>query len=125
MEIRAFTDTISDTAVRYQMTKMRDTLLLFVSHQTGGGGGGDTTAATGLPSLAMSMRGTHSNDGLPAATLLLGPHSNSDSERLAARLAQRCGLCVFASIDVGPLGHMAVDAIFARVIREVTQFATE
>lgn len=115
MEVRAFTETISDTAVRYQITIMKESILVWI-HQVDKQSGGNQAS---LPRLAASLPGTPGNDGMPAATVILGSRSDVSSEQLAARLARRYGIAVYACVSLGDVADLGSDVVFSRVVREL------
>lgn len=116
MEVRAFTEAISDTAVRYQITIMKESMLVWI-HQVDKTSGASEQATFGR--LTASFPGAAGQDGLPAATVVLGGRSDVSSERLAARLARRYGVAVYASVYLGDVADVLSDLVFSRVVREL------
>lgn len=112
MQVHGFTEKVNDTGVRFQVTCMKDSVLIWIQQVSGGSGGGS------FRRMAAAMPGTAGFDGLPATTAVLGGYTEAiGSERLAARLARRCDAAVYACVDVGDLGEVAGDLIFSRVLR--------
>lgn len=119
MEIRAFTEAIADTAIRYQITLMDNSVMIWVQQASAGGGSGATGSGS-LPYLAVSMPAVAGYDGLPAATTILhGRDHDVSSERMASRLARRCGIPIYACIDLGDVANVAADIVFRRLVREL------
>lgn len=118
MQVYAFTEAVNDTAVRFQLTVMADSVLVWIQQVDGAGGRGASKRGS-MSRLAASMPATKGFDGLPAATVILGDHTDQSSERFAARLALRCRIAVFASVDLGDLADVGADLIYKRVYREL------
>lgn len=127
VEIRAFTEGIADTLVRYQVTVMEGSVLIWAQQQadtvvpegSNGGGSGGMKGMGSFPRLAAAMPGIAGYDGLPAATAVLGGNSDAASEHMASRLARRYGIPVYACVDLGDVADVAADAVFGRLVREL------
>lgn len=118
IEIRAFTEPIADTAVRFQITLMDKSVMLWVQ-QADVNGGDNRNRLGSMSKLAAAMPGMSGCDGLPAATALLGSRDQASSEIFASRIAKRCGVAVFACIDLGDALDVAMDSVFGRIVKEL------
>lgn len=119
VQVYAFTDAIADTAVRYQITVMHASVIVWVQQTDPAAAAGNKVTMGSMPHLAAAMPTATGHDGLPATAAIVGCHHNSASERFASRLAKRCGVPVYACVDLGDTEDVAADAVFGRVVREL------
>lgn len=121
VEVRAFTEKVSDSTIRYQLTVLKDSVLVWIE-QAGADdedGAMPSKAKGSLASLAAAMPGMTGYDGLPATSTMVGRGTDVVSERLAARLAKRCGIPVFACVNITDAEDVANHVVFSRVLREL------
>lgn len=123
IEVRAFTEKVSDSVIRYQVTVLKDSILVWIEQVEESDGDGNSLARPkgSLGCLAASMPGMTGYDGLPATSTIVGRRTDVVSERLAARLAKRCGIPVFASVNITDAEDVANHVVFSRVLRELEQ----
>lgn len=118
-KVVAFTEAIADTAVRFQLTLLRDSVLVWVQQFDPAA---SSSAAATMPTLAVATPAIAGCDGLPATTSLLRvAAAHSESERFASRIAKRCGITVYASINLGDTADVAADLVFGRIINRLQE----
>lgn len=123
IEVRAFTEKVSDSVIRYQLTVLKDSIVVWIEQVEENEGDGNSLARPkgSLGCMAASMPGISGYDGLPATSTLVGRQTDIVSERLAARLAKRCQIPVFASVNISDAEDVANHVVFSRVLRELEQ----
>lgn len=114
MEVVAFTEQLADVRIRYQVTYMRDSAFVWAQAVDPSGGAGS------LPSLSLSLSSNTGASGLPAATTVLRGPAAAVSRGVAAKLAKRCGMPVYACVDLpGEAADVLADAVTKRLVREL------
>lgn len=142
MHIRAFTESVSDAHVRYQVTVMRESAMIWAQVSPGGPSttGGDTAGdiavnstnnvgsvfhgpqGGAMPRLCVALPNAQGDDGLPAATTVFGSRAEAvHAERIAARLARRTGLAIYACVELGDMGDLLTEVVVRRVLRELDE----
>lgn len=119
VQVYAFTEAIADSAVRYQIMVMHGSAMVRVQQADAAPGAGNKVSMGSIRNLAAAMPTATGHDGLPATAAIVGCHKKSGSERLASRPAKRCGMAVYACVDLGDTEDVAADAVFGRVVREL------
>ncbi|CAN8070245.1 unnamed protein product [Agarophyton chilense] len=114
MEVTAFTDQLADLRMRYQITYMKDSVMVWVQPTTDGSLGS-------LSCLAICMGLCVNDEALPPASTVFATtdHISSTSHGFAQKLSKRCGLAVYACIDIPDSAAVLEDNIFRRVLREL------
>ncbi|KAI0560801.1 Proteasome assembly chaperone 4 [Gracilaria domingensis] len=114
MEVVAFTDQLADLRMRYQITLMKDSVMVWVQPTTDGSLGSFST-------LSISMGHSVSDEVLPSASTIFATtaHTASTSYGFAQKLSKRCGLAVYACVDIPDDAAVLEDAIFRRVLDEL------
>lgn len=114
MEVVAFTEQLADMRVRYQLLYLRDSAFVWAQAADSSGGIGS------LPSLSLSLPSPTASSAMPAATTVLRGPAASVSRGVAAKLAKRCGMPVYACVDLpGEAGDVLAEAVTKRLVREL------
>ena len=110
MDVVAFTEEISDLRVRYQLTYMKDSCWIWV--QAGSEGPGN------LRALSLATPRIMDGETLPPGTTILGGGADAASQGIAQKLASRCGITVWASIDLSG-AEVVESVVFRRLLQEI------
>lgn len=114
MEVTAFTEQVADLRVRYQLTFMSDSLLVWVQPAVG-------AAQGSFSALSICMPRKLPNEALPPATSIIASSASAEaSSRLfAQKLANRARIAVYASIQLPDDIALLEERIFTRVLSEL------
>lgn len=113
MEVLAFTEQIADARIRYQVIQMKDSSFVWAQLVGSGQDGGS------LRSLSVSMP-SRTNASLPPATTAMPGRGAVISRGIAQKLTKRCGIPVYACIDLPEdVGGVLVESIVQRILREL------
>lgn len=113
MEVLAFTETIADTRIRYQITLLKDSAFVWAQMVGSDRDGGS------LQSLSVSMP-SMTGESIPAVTTVLPGRGAAISRGMAQKLSKRCKIPVYACIDLpDDIGGVLVEAIVQRILREL------
>lgn len=115
MEVISFTDSLADLRIRYQITYMRESVLIWT--QIVPAEASDKVGS--MPQLSLAMPSIKGGDYLPPATNIIGGGANDTSRNVAQKLAKRFGIAVYASIDHGGDPGLEVEVILKRLTREL------
>lgn len=111
MQVTSFTEEIADARIRYQVLYLTDSVFVWAQTSPANGGAGS------LPSLSLSLPGASAGPLPPAATVLPGAAA-AVSQGIAAKLAKRYRMPVYACVDLGGEGILA-HAVMKRLVREI------
>lgn len=120
MRIDAFTEEIADMVIRYSITYLQDSALIWVQAK------GSETNYNGkgsMPILAGSMgqgRIGRDQNGIPAGMIILGDlEEGSLSKEWSKKLAKRYKIAIYSCVDIGQEGMVIAENILRRLLKEL------
>ncbi len=118
MKLVAFTETVADLQVRFQVLHMESSAFVWADATSGASSG----KSGSLKSLAMTMppRGRIT---MPSTTVVLPGPGSGASRRLAEKITRRTGLVIHAHISIPADADALADRIALRLVEELQRGA--
>lgn len=112
MRVIAFTESVADVRIRYQIIRMDASAMVWIQTEAEGSSGS-------LPSMALSLACATATGALPPGATVLRGAGSSTSRGVAQKLARRSGLAVYAHVSLADDSMALLEAALRRVTREL------